>query len=38
MFQLWHVVFIEEEAVEAPVFTWQALCSRGARVHATGSA
>ena len=26
MFQLWHVVFIEEKQVEAPAYDWRALC------------
>jgi asparagine synthase (glutamine-hydrolysing) len=26
MFQLWHVEFIEQGAVECPAFSWQDLC------------
>ncbi len=26
MFQLWHVVFIEEGVTESPAFSWQDLC------------
>jgi hypothetical protein len=26
MFQLWHVVFVEQKHKEAPTYNWKALC------------